>query len=114
MIPKNLLTAIAAAVINSPEGFTLSIDGTTPSHGYCVADRATQDSFGPAGIIRATRYALAHGLHVGGWYDSKSGRFYMDATHVISDRETAIALGRENGQLAIFDLDACAEIRLDA
>lgn len=112
MLNKIILQTIATTLVNNPAGFTIDFSGNWPTSGYCVADAATQNSFGPAGTLRAARYAQDHGLYLGGWYDTKSGQYYLDATHVIQDLETALALAREHGQLAIFDLNTCEEIRL--
>lgn len=91
--------------------------------GYAVALAVTQDSFGAEGLAKvvdviakmqnqgdASRF---DGLAFGGWYDSKSGRYYYDATVIVKDRTEALELARVNAQLAIFDLDNLEEIRLD-
>ena len=43
----------------------------------------------------------------------KNGKqYYFDAVIIVNDLETAKRLGRENKQIAIFDLENLQEIRL--
>lgn len=122
---KNLIiSALAAIAVQNPEGYTVNAANLQPiTSGYAVALAVTQDSFGPEGLAKvvdviermqnqgeAFRF---DGLAFGGWYDSKSGRYYYDATVIVRDRTEALELARVNGQLAIFDLDNLEEIRLD-
>lgn len=122
---KNLIiSALAAIAAQNPEGYTVNAATLQPmTSGYAVALAVTQDSFGAEGLAKvvdviakmqnqgeASRF---DGLAFGGWYDSKSGRYYYDATVIVKDRAEALELARVNGQLAIFDLDNLEEIRLD-
>lgn len=122
---KNLIiSALAAIAAQNPEGYTVNAATLQPmTSGYAVALAVTQDSFGAEGLAKvvdviakmqnqgeASRF---DGLAFGGWYDSKSGRYYYDATVIVKDRTEALELARVNGQLAIFDLDNLEEIRLD-
>ena len=122
---KNLIiSALAAIAAQNPEGYTVSAATLQPiTSGHAVALAVTQDSFDAEGLAKvvdviakmqnqgeASRF---DGLAFGGWYDSKSGRYYYDATVIVKDRTEALELARVNGQLAIFDLDNLEEIRLD-
>ena len=122
---KNLIiSALAAIAAQNPEGYTVNAATLQPiTSGYAVALAVTQDSFGAEGLAKvvdviekmqnqgeAFRF---DGLAFGGWYDSKGGRYYYDATVIVKDRAEALELARVNGQLAIFDLDNLEEIRLD-
>lgn len=122
---KNLIiSALAAIAAQNPEGYTVNAATLQPmTSGYAVALAVTQDSFGAEGLAKvvdviakmqnqgeASRF---DGLAFGGWYDSKSGRYYYDATVIVKDRTEALELARVNGQLAIFDLDNLEEIRFD-
>ena len=122
---KNLIiSALAAIAAQNPEGYTVNAATLQPiTSGHAVALAVTQDSFGAEGLAKvvdviermqnqgeASRF---DGLAFGGWYDSKSGRYYYDATVIVKDRDEALELARVNGQLAIFDLNNLEEIRLD-
>lgn len=122
---KNLIiSTLAAIAAQNPEGYTVNAATLqSVTTGYAVALAVTQDSFGAEGLAKvvdviermqnqgeASRF---DSLAFGGWYDSKSGRYYYDATVIVKDRAEALELARVNGQLAIFDLDSLEEIRLD-
>ncbi|NLG48760.1 MAG: hypothetical protein GX552_01455 [Chloroflexi bacterium] len=49
-------------------------------------------------------------VSVGTWYNSENGMTYLDISATIPDKETAIALGKEYNQLAIFSLATFEEI----
>lgn len=97
----------------NPEGFTfeLATDSLVnfPSKGYAVALKETQNSFGVEGLKKALEYAKTTG-YLGGW--AEDGKFYYDAVFIIQDREEAIRVGRENEQIAIFDLSTGETIYL--
>lgn len=52
------------------------------------------------------------GFFIGGWYDRKSGLYYLDVSENIQDRAQAELLGWLESQLAIWDVVAEREIRL--
>ena len=98
-----------------PDGFTVDKKTFQPiTTGYSVAVSATQNSFNNAGAARVAAYAATHTEinAVGGWFNSENGRYYYDAVIIVNDLQTAIRLGRENNQIAIFDLNNMQEIRL--
>lgn len=104
----------AVATMN-PDGFTVDKNTFEPiTSGYSVAVAETQNSFGNYGAAKVVSYANKHEeiTALGGWYNSKNGQFYFDAVIIVNDLETAIRLGRENGQIAIFDLNSMQEIEL--
>jgi len=104
----------AVATMN-PDGFTVNKNTFEPiKSGYSVAVKETQNSFGNYGAAKVVSYANKHNeiTALGGWYNSKNNKFYYDAVIIVNDLETAIRLGRENGQLAIFDLNTMQEIEL--
>lgn len=111
---KQLLAAIAIVAAMNPKGFTYNIqEGNVQTEGYAVAVSETQNSFGAEGFLRVIEYALKHNVEcVGGWLDRKTGRFYFDATMIVNEKNEAIALGRVNKQLAIFNLNTGREIRI--
>lgn len=122
---KNLIiSALASIAVQNPEGYTVNAATLQPiTSGYSVGLAVTQDSFGADGLAKVVdviakmqnQGEASHfeGLAFGGWYDSKSGRYYYDASVIVKDRAEALELARVNGQLAIYDLDNLEEIRLD-
>lgn len=122
---KNLvISTLAAIAAQNPDGYTVNAATLQPiTSGYAVALSVTQDSFGAKGLEKVVdviehmqnQGEVSHfdSLAFGGWYDTKSGRYYYDATVIVKDRTEALELARVNGQLAIFDLDNLEEIRLD-
>lgn len=115
---KNLTTttaAILAIAAANPEGFTIDKNTLQPiKHGYAVAVKETQNSFDLEGLTKVIKYAQNHNSiqALGGWYNSKNGRFYFDAVKIITDFETAKIEAVNNNQLAFFDLDNLEEIEL--
>lgn len=110
-----LLATLTAIAANNKEGYTVDATTLQPiTKGYAVAVAATQNSFGPEGLARVIEYAKTHKEvnAFGGWFNTDNGRYYYDATIVISSLADALEIGRSAGQLAIFDLVNCKEIRL--
>ena len=106
---------LQAVATMSPDGFTVDKNTFEPiTSGYSVAVAETQNSFDNAGCARVVAYAAKHQEinALGGWHNNKNNKFYYDAVIIVNDLETAIRLGRENGQLAIFDLNNMQEIEL--
>ena len=50
--------------------------------------------------------------NLGAWYNSEDGKTYLDTSYRFETLEEAIAFGKANNQLAIFDLNTSTEIRL--
>ncbi|MBK1762190.1 MAG: hypothetical protein JJO71_10290 [Escherichia coli] len=110
-----LFSMLSAVAANNKEGYTVDAATLQPiTKGYSVAVAATQNSFGPEGLARVIEYAKTHKEvnAFGGWFNTDNGLYYYDATIVISSLADALELGRSAGQLAIFDLENCKEIRL--
>lgn len=110
-----LLATLAAIAVDNKKGYTVDAATLQPiTKGYAVAVAATQNSFGPEGLARVIEYAKRHKEvnAFGGWFNTDNGRYYYDATIVVSSLADALELGRSAGQIAIFDLEKCKEIRL--
>ena len=115
MNAKVLLATLTAIAANNKEGYTVDAATLQPiTKGYAVAVAATQNSFGPEGLARVIEYAKTHKEvnAFGGWFNTDNGRYYYDATIVVSSLADALELGRSAGQIAIFDLENGQEIRL--
>jgi fructokinase len=72
----------------------------------------TQSSFGEEGLKRVLNHALSHGKKVGGWLNEEDGQFYYDSIRIFTNLEAAKQFGRENRQIAIFDLTHLRLIKL--
>lgn len=108
-------------------GETLHLsDGLPPTVGFAVGREGWEMRLGQECVSKAlirswldrvqsdnARIVADYDLDwaVGVWYDK--GFVYLDVVNVVEDRDEAIRLGRERSQLAIYDLSAGAEIRLD-
>ena len=102
---EQLFKAIQAIAEANPDGFT--VDLTTlkkVTKGISVAYLETQDSFGEEGLKRVLNHALMHEKKVGGWFNEENGMF--------TNLEEAKQFGRENGQIAIFDIGQMRLIKL--
>lgn len=111
-----ILIALAAIAMANKEGFTVNAANLQPvTSGYAVAVADTQNSFGLEGLANVVKYVSEHSEinAFGGWYNSKSGQYYYDATIIVHDLSEAIELARVNKQLAFFCLDTLTEYDQD-
>ena len=113
---NNLITTLTAIAAANPYGFTFNVEqNEMQATGYAVALDATQNSHGIDGltsVVSLVTSADCPASCVGGWLDTQTGLYYFDATVIIEDRDAAIAFGRLQNQIAIFDLGTMTEIRL--
>lgn len=110
---EQLIAAILEIAKANPTGFT--VDLTTlkkVTKGISVAYLETQDSFGEEGLGRVLNHALAHEKKVGGWLNEENNQFYFDSIRIFTNLEEAKRFGRENKQIAIFDLKKLELIKL--
>ena len=110
-----LITAALECAQQNPSGFTIKWDMTEqPESGYVVAV-PSGTSKGTCGFLRSLALAIEKQLWFGGWKDTKTGEWYWDCVEVlpIGQLEKAMQLGRERGELAIYDLANGCDIRLD-
>ena len=88
----------------NPYGFTVTLPDLQPvTEGISVAYEETQDSHSDEEIQRCIDHALTHGHIVGGWLDT-DGKFYYDSCRIFTDLDKAKAWGRQQGQIAIYDI----------
>lgn len=109
----NLLDAIKLIAKENPEGFT--VDLTTlkkVTNGISVAYLETQGSFGDEGLERVLKHAVEHEKKVGGWFNESDGFYYFDSVKIYFNRDEAIRAGRENKQIAIFDIGNLELVKL--
>lgn len=110
---EQFFEAIKKIAEANPLGFT--VDLTTlkkVTGGISVAYLETQDSFGNEGLKRVLEHALIHENKVGGWFDDESGSFYFDSVRIFTDLDEAKRFGRQNKQIAIFDITNLRLIKL--
>lgn len=110
---EQLFKAILKVAEANPQGFT--VDLTTlkrVTKGISVAYIDTQDSFGEEGLKRVLNHALMHEKRVGGWLNEENQEFYFDSVRIFTNLEEAKQFGRENKQIAIFDISQMRLIKL--
>lgn len=110
---EQLFDAILEIAGKNPDGFT--VDLTTlkkVTKGISVAYLETQDSFGEEGLKRVLNHALMHEKKVGGWLNEENNQFYFDSIRIFTNLEEAKQFGRENKQIAIFDIGQMRLIKL--
>lgn len=111
----NTLDSVWEYAQKNPQGFTLNIETMKAvKFGIVAAYRETQNSFGRDSLEKVIEHALKHDKVVGGWLDETDNRYYFDSCKVFNNRQIdeALQFGRENEQIAIFDLTNLNEIRL--
>lgn len=116
MTINDLASKVAKFAETNKDGFTLCINTLKPiTSGIAASYKATQNSFSETDLQSVISHALSHGGVVGGWYNSKDGKYYFDSNKVFKTNELAEAIqfGLNNEQIAIFDIDNLQEIRLD-
>lgn len=52
------------------------------------------------------------GNYIGGWHNPEDGKAYLDVSMVVKDKAEAERMGRENNQLAYFDLGKGESVKL--
>lgn len=113
---NTLFTTLSVIAAANPFGFTFNVESNSmQTSGFAVALACTQNSHGVEGlenVISVVTSGTSGATCVGGWLDQETGLYYYDATVIIEDRAAAIAFGRMQGQIAIFDLNNMKEIRL--
>jgi len=62
-------------------------------------------------FIRKNRKMLDKPNHfLGGWYDTESGKIYLDVSIAVKDKTKAVSLGKKFNQKSVFDLMSLKEI----
>jgi hypothetical protein len=51
--------------------------------------------------------------YFGVWTDTEGGTIYVDAVDWTPSRGNALAMARKRGELAVWDIARCAEVRTD-
>lgn len=106
------IQALAAIAAANPSGYTVNACTLQPvTTGFVVAVKDTQNSFGAAGLRRVVEYQRTHSecTAFGGWLDTETGLYYYDACIIVHTISEAVALAKENEQIAFFCLDNMTE-----
>lgn len=110
---EQLFEAIEMIVKANPDGFTVDLTTLKKiTKGISVAYLETQNSFGEEGLKRVLNHALMHEKKVGGWFNEENKMFYFDSIRIFTNLEKAKLFGRENNQIAIFDISQMRLIKL--
>lgn len=102
-------------------GATFNLQGKSPSSGYMVSlqgheeiltKEEFQNSVNLLDYIQRKKNILKSisNIYVGVWYNE--GKYYLDLSENIADKETALRLGIRRGQKAIWDIVEGDEISL--
>lgn len=100
-------------------GFSINPLGECPKTGYMVSIKdlykINLDIIDQDDVNFASDIAKEVDGYIGGWLDTQSDspfNFYMDISVNIQDKEQALKIARENGQLAIYDIEKNESIYL--
>lgn len=110
-----MFTEILKLARANKEGFTVYLLDLTPvRNGIVVAYAETQNSYNLEGLKKCVEHAKQHNGVIGGWFDTESKKYYFDSVKIFEDNQLkqAIEFGKQNRQIAIFDLTNLKEIRL--
>ena len=99
---EQLFEAILKIADANPDGFT--VDLTTL--------KKVTKGISVAYLERVLNHALMHEKKVGGWLNEENNQFYFDSIRIFTNLEEAKQFGRENGQIAIFDIGQMRLIKL--
>ena len=119
---KMTAATLALAGITASGGATVNLQGETPSAGFAVSTfpQAERIIKGPVGLPAVWDYVSEHadhlegGAYLGAWVDPETGWGYLDMSTIFEDIATAVRLGADAGQLAVFDLGRGEEVRITA
>lgn len=115
-----------AQIITSPEGGTASLNEritALPDTGYYVGglvsplviddvDSITQDDRWNLEVFVAYLIETVGADYIGWWTDSETGKLWIDGTTWHLGEFIAARVGRERGELAIYDIRGERELRL--
>lgn len=110
---EQLFDAILEIAGKNPDGFTVDLTTLNKGHKryFCRLSR-NSGQFRWEGLKRVLKHALVHEKKVGGWLNEENGQFYFDSIRIFTNMDEAIRFGRENKQLAIFDLTHLRLVKL--
>lgn len=114
MIDSTALAAAVSHMITTGTDGTLSVDGSElPTRGYYVG--GMRPSLVNPSKIEDVAWFIdgTEGIEfVGVWTDT-DGTVYVDASEWTPSQGEALARARERGEIAVWDIARCREIRTD-
>lgn len=109
------------AILKGGATVSVVVGDVIPTKGYLVAikefehvipaDRLVSQAV-PEWVPTVRSRATLPGHFLGIWHDRETGIAYADVVRFFAERAAAEQFGREQGQIAIYDLTHDAEIRL--
>ena len=109
----SLKNAIKEIAKQNPDCFTVELTTLKRvNQGIVVAYLETQNSFDDEGLEKVLQHAMTNDKVVGGWLNEENVKYYFDSCKVFSDRNKAIEFGKQNQQIAIFDITNLELIKL--
>lgn len=109
-----LADKLIAYAEKNPEGFTVQIKNgkivsVKPSKSKRYVVSVTNND-----TIKKIKASFKKGYlgYAGGWFDKKTGKYYIDKNIVIGNKQKATDIGKKYKQKAIFDLFKMKEIRV--
>lgn len=110
---KNLKVAIKEIAKANPDGFTIELEGLKAvTNGISVSYLETQNSFDDDGLEKVIKHAETHSKVVGGWLNEENSKYYYDSCRIFENEKEAIEFGKQNEQIAIFDITNLKLIKL--
>lgn len=110
--------SVLSTISKNPNGFSIRPEsGKLPKSGFMVSIPGhskilrASDLVGDRGAKIVQQYAREHSgvlhdarAHIGGWTDEATGKTHLDVSHNIKGMRAAVAAGRANNQIAIWDV----------
>lgn len=110
---KMLTKQLKEVAKKNPDGFTIELTTlSNVTNGISVAYLETQNCFDDVGLIKVLSHSKAHNNVVGGWLNEDNNKYYYDSIKIFKDLDKAIQFGKEQQQIAIFDITNLKLIKL--
>ncbi len=98
--------------ITANGGITVNLDGVQPDKGFAVSIPGHETKLQWALTETDLRSYLHEnmpaltvpGAYLGAWFNSDENTWYLDTSFILDDERTALKLGAQWGQQAVFDL----------
>lgn len=112
-----IVTTVGHTIPDAPQGGTVRLsDEPLPSSGYWVGGGGQELIYDSLVTLRGSEVrafvAACPTDYVGWWVDSETGRIHLDWVDWTGSRTGAHWLGRQRGEIAIWDIANAKEIRL--
>lgn len=114
LTPKEIrvLSVLRNTVERRESGATVATRGESPTNGFMVGGVAPELVMTNGTRDLPSWVARNSGEYFGIWRDDATGKYHADISEHYADRETAIEIARQRGEIAIWDLANGTEIRV--